>query len=148
MFSFQPFFYSKKTGSKKTFILGPWLYKREVKTGVSKSNNLLWRLFYRKKYDNGDFESRFMHLVYTNIKEKGRREKSFQPFYNIVKEPNGDRLFSVFFGFYKRYRQYKPEIKDFYAEESIFWFIRLRSNYQKLKSEGKTNFARRRKNKH
>jgi hypothetical protein len=145
MFSLQPFFYSKETPTKKAFILGPWFYKREVKTGISTSNNILWRLFYRKKYDNGDFENRFMHLVFTNIKVKDRRQKSFQPFYNIIKDPNGDRLFSVLFGFYKRFRQYKPEIKDFYAEESIFWFIRLRSNYQKLKSEGKTNFTRRRK---
>jgi hypothetical protein len=49
----------------------------------------------------------------------------------------GNRSVSVFLSFYNHFREYKPGIKDFYEEERIFWFLRLRSNYKKLLSEGK-----------
>lgn len=143
MFSIQPLFYSYKSRTSSSFILSWFLYKHETVKGISVSNSLLWRVFYSKRYSNGDFESRFLYLVYANIKEKGRREKSLLPFYHSIKESNGNQYASYFFSFYNHFRQYKTEIKDFYEEERIFWFVRLRSNYRQLKSEGKGDFNKR-----
>jgi hypothetical protein len=145
MFSIQPLFYSFKSKERKTFILSAYLYKRDRIEGVSTSNSFLWRAFYTKRYENGDFEHRFLHLIVANVKVDGHREKSVLPFYHKTDEKNGDKSVSVFFGFYNHFKQFKTEINDFYEEERIFWFVRLRSNYKQLKSEGKGNFTRRKK---
>ena len=142
--SVQPLFYSNRTKEKNTFILSAFLYKRENVFNKSVANSFLLRLCYHKNYTNGDFERRVLHLIITNVKVEGHREKSFLPFFHTVKEENGDRSVSYFFGLYNRFREYKPEIKDFYEEERLFWFIRLRSNYKQLKSEGKDAFVRKR----
>lgn len=144
MFSIQPLFYNFKTNERKTFILSAFLYKRDNVIGKSISNSILWRAYYSKKYANGDFERRFIHLLIANVKVDGRREKAFLPFFHTIKESNGDRSKSFFFGMYNRFKEYKPEIKDFYEEERVLWFIRLRSNYKQLKAEGKVNFVRKR----
>ena len=144
MFSIQPFFYSYKSDSKKVFILNWFLYRHESQPNLFVSNSLLWRVYYSKRYANGDFEKRFLYLVYANIKEEGKREKSILPFYHSIRDTIGNKSISVFFGFYNHFRDYKPEIKDFYEEERIFWFVRLRSNYKKLANEGKTGFIKRR----
>lgn len=145
MLSVQPLFYSNRTKQRNVFILSAFLYKRERIFERSVSNSFLFRLYYHKNYTNGDFERRFLHLIIANIKVDGHREKSFLPFFHTVKEENGDRSVSYFFGMYNRFKEYKPEIKDFYEEERLFWFIRLRSNYKQLKSEGKDAFVRKRK---
>jgi hypothetical protein len=139
-----PLFYNYKSDHRKTFVLSLMLYKRERITGRSVSNSILFRTFYSKKYVNGDFERRFLHLVIANVKVEGRREKAVLPFYHSVKEPNGSRSISYFFGLYNHFKEYKPEINDFYEEERILWFIRLRSNYKQLKAEGKVDFKRKR----
>ncbi len=147
MLSVQPLFYSNRTKQRNVFVLSAFLYKRERVFEKSVSNSFLLRLYYHKNYTNGDFERRFLHLVVANIKVDGHREKSFLPFFHTVKEENGDRSVSYFFGLYNRFKEYKPEIKDFYEEERLFWFIRLRSNYKQLKSEGKDAFVRKRNKK-
>ncbi|MDX2171574.1 MAG: hypothetical protein SFY56_00540 [Bacteroidota bacterium] len=144
MISIQPLFYSLKTNERKIFILSAFLYKRERIIGKSVSNSFLWRAFYSKKYTNGDFEKRFLHLIIANIKHEDKIEKAFLPFFHIIKTSKGDQSKSYFFGLYNRFKEFKPEINDFYEEERVFWFIRLRSNYQQLKSEGKGNFIRKR----
>jgi len=147
MLSIQPLFYSSKTTKRSIFILSAFLYKREKIVEKSLSNSFLFRLYYHKNYVNGDFERRFLHLIIANVKVEGHREKSFLPFFHTVKEENGDRSVSYFFGLYNRFKEYKPEIKDFYEEERVLWFIRLRSNYKQLKSEGKDAFVRKRQKK-
>ncbi|MBC7863394.1 MAG: hypothetical protein IAF38_10490, partial [Bacteroidia bacterium] len=142
MFSIQPFFYTYKSPSRKTFILNWILYKRDEKTGVSVANSVLWRAYYKKKYENGDHETRVMHLLYANIQEKGKTEKSILPIFHSVKDTVGNKSLSVCFGIYSHSKEYKAEIKDFYEEERILWFIRLRSNYKQLKAEGKGDFFR------
>jgi hypothetical protein len=145
MFSIQPFFYKYRSSTRATFILSWFLYKREEITGASVMNSLLFRAWYSKKFSNGDHEKRFLHLVYTDVKEKGAVEKGLLPFYHIEKDSTGNRSFSVLFGLYSHFREYKPSISDFYEEERIFWFIRVRSNYKQLKSEGKGDFVKKRK---
>ncbi|MBA3679621.1 MAG: hypothetical protein H0W73_00305 [Bacteroidetes bacterium] len=119
MLSVQPLFYSNRTKEKKIFILSAFLYKRENIFDRSVSNSFLFRLYYHKNYANGDFERRFLHLLIANIKVEGHREKSFLPFFHTIKEANGDRSVSYFFGLYNRFKEYKPEIKDFYEEERL-----------------------------
>ncbi len=142
MLAFIPLFYSHKSQKKNTFILSVFLYKRDRVYNVSVANSFLWRLYYHKNYSNGDFERRFLHLVAANVKVEGHREKSVLPFFHTIKEADGSWSVSYFFGFYNHFREYKPQISDFYEEERIFWFIRLRSNYRQLKSEGKDGFIR------
>ncbi|MFN3405325.1 MAG: hypothetical protein ACK40G_14590 [Cytophagaceae bacterium] len=143
MTSIQPLYYSYHSETRNSFILGWYLYKYEKVKEESTAHHFLWRFFYRKKWNNGDFETRFLHIVYANVKRKGKREKSIIPIYRNVRYPDGDRNVSVFFNFYSYFRQYKKEINDSYEEERIFWFIRLRSNYARLKSEGKDKYFRR-----
>lgn len=143
MFSFQPFQYSYKSNSRKTFILCWFLYKYERTPECLSSHGVLWKVYNRERYSNGDFETRFLHLVYANMKRNGKSEKSLLPFYHFVKHTNGDQSRSVCLSFYNYFKQYIPEINEYYEEERIFWFVRLRSNYAKLKSEGKGEYLKR-----
>jgi hypothetical protein len=143
MFSIQPINYCYKSNTKKTYILGWFLYKYENIMGISTANNILWKAYTTEKFTNGDFETRFLHLIYANIKKNGEREISILPIYHKINYKNGDMLKSVFFGFYNHFTQYIPEIKESYEEERFFWFLRLRSNYEKLKGEGKAKYLRR-----
>jgi hypothetical protein len=136
LFAIEPFFYSYKEKQKKTFILSAWLFKRD-KLDESVSSSVLWRAWYSKKYKNGDFETRFLHLVYANVKKDGKREFSILPFYHKEKDTLGNRSVHVCFGFYSRSKEYRKDIKAFYEEERFFWFIRFRSNYKQLKAQGK-----------
>ena len=123
-------------------MLSWFLYRREVTTGVSVLNSFLWRFYYSKRYFNGDFEHRFLHLIVASIKTGEYREKSIFPLYHSIKHNNGDRSYSAGFGFYNRFKEYKPEIDDYYEEENFFWVIRLRSNFKELKAQGKDGFVR------
>jgi hypothetical protein len=143
MFSIQPIYYYYKNDYRKTFILSWFLYKYENKKDNSVSNSILWKLYDTKKYTNGDFENRFLYLVYANIDKNGKRETSVLPIYHNVKYANGDKSKSVCLSFYNYIKQFIPEINDFYEEERVFWFVRLRSNYAKLKSEGKGEYLKR-----
>ena len=143
MFSLQPFFYSYNSLSRRTFIFNWFLYKYENKKGYSVSNSFMWKLFYSEKYLNGDFETRFLYLIYANVNKQGQREKSIFPFYHYEKNPNGDLSKSVFIGFYNYFKRYIPEINESYEEERVFWFVRIRSNYAKLKKEGKGKYLKR-----
>jgi len=143
LFSIQPLHYFFKSTTRNTFIFGWFLYKYENVYGQSVSHDVLWKLYNRERYTNGDFETRFFYLWYANVQKQGKREKSLLPFYYYVNSPNGNKHLSVFFSFYNHFKQFKPEINDFYEEERIFWLIRLRSNYDKLVEQGKGDFLRR-----
>jgi hypothetical protein len=144
MISVQPFQYAYRDNDRSTFLLFWILYKHQVLTDSVTSNNVLWRLYNHDRYVNGDFETRFLYLVYANVQLQGKTETSIFPFYHRVSYQNGDQSKSMAFAFYNYFKQYKPEIDDYYEEQRIFWLIRFRSNYEKLKSEGKGNFTKRR----
>jgi hypothetical protein len=141
--SIQPLYYYNKTPKNKTFIFAWFLYRHDNEIGVSKSNIILWKVYNKNKYQNGDYETRFLHLVYANVHKDGKVEKSIFPIYHKVNKANGEKSLSVLFGFYNHYRQYKPDIQDFYEEERLFWILRLRSNYNQLKQAGKAGNLRR-----
>lgn len=142
-FSIQPFFYKQKTPEKNSFYLMWLLYSHQNIFGLKKSNNFLWKALYWDKYDNNDFEFRFMYLMLANVKKDGDIERSFFPFYHYKNQSNGERSLSLFFHFYNTSKQKLNSSDEFYLEERIFWFIRLRSNYKKLLAEGKISPRRR-----
>jgi len=144
MISFQPFQYSFKSNSRKTFILFWILYRYDNVFNKSISHSVLWKVFNSVHDANGEFENRFLYLLYANVKKNGKREKSLLPFYHSVENANGDKTVSIFFGFYNYFKQYKPEFNEFYEEERVFWLMRLRSNYEKLKQLGKVKDFKRR----
>ncbi len=140
--AFIPFYYRYKSVTKHSTSLALGMFKHENILGSHVATSLLWRLYSSEKYTNGEFETRLFYLLYANINRKDKQEKSLFPFYHKVKHGNGDRSKSVFLGFYNYFKQYKPDIATFYEEERIFWFIRLRSNYNKLKQEGKEQYLK------
>lgn len=153
-FRFAPLIWYKNTPEQKLFSFQPLYYKRETKKFKShhilwqlfvyknyfnekKSLNFLWRALFWDKYTNSDFELRFFHLLLANVKRDGNIEKSVFPFYYYNQQTNGEKSRSLFFHFYNSFKRKLPGIDEFYREERIFWFIRLRSNYKKLVEEGK-----------
>ena len=144
MFSVQPFFYSSRNNNKKLFYLLWILYRHEKIPNSFNAHSVFYKLFTRDHYSDGDFESRFAYLLFTNLKMDGKREKSLWPFYHMVQESNGDKNKTIFLGFYNYFKQYIPEIKEYYEEERIFWLLRLRSNYDYLKKSGYDKYLKKR----
>ena len=142
-FSIQPFWYqySSKTERNRYLLWQLLVFKNEL--NVCKSTNFLWKTIFSDRYNNGDHEFRLLYLVFADVKKNGEVEKSLFPIYHSVKKNSGDRSLSLFFYFYTRFSQKIPEINDYYQEERIFWFMRLRSNYKQLKQQGKDKYLKR-----
>lgn len=136
-FSIQPFYtYTRDTDSENHYIF--WqLYTTTNQFGYKKSRRFLWRVFYKDTYQNNDFETRFLYLVYANVNKDGKKEKSLFPLFHKTEDLKGNRSFSLLFYFYNSFQRRIGDSNDFYKEEKIFWFLRLRSNYRQLKREGK-----------
>lgn len=141
-FTIQPFYYHSIDTTRETYRILWELYTHKNQMGVKKSNGVLWKVVTWDRYPNGDRSFRFMHLLYSNVKLQGKEEKSLFPFYYFTKEDNGNRSRSVALYFYNSFKRLIPNTKDYYQEERIFWFIRLRSNYQMLKAKGVLNNRR------
>ena len=135
-FTIQPFYYHSIDTASETYRIVWELYTHRNQMGVKKSNGVLWKVVTWDRYPNGDRSFRFMHLLYSNVKLQGKEEKSLFPLYYFTKEDNGNRSRSVALYFYNSFKRLIPNTKDYYQEERIFWFIRLRSNYQMLKDKG------------
>jgi len=136
-FSFQPFYYADETKEYKSHHVLWQLYTSTNYFGEKKSRRFLWKVFFKDKYENNDFETRFLYLVYANVNRRGVVEKSLFPIYHKREDSKGNKSFSLFFYFYNSFQRRLENSNDFYRENKIFWFIRLRSNYGKLKREGK-----------
>jgi hypothetical protein len=136
-FSFQPFYYRYKNSEFADYHLLWQLFTFKNTFGKQKSWNFLWKALYYEKYKPKGHEFRFLYLVFADVKKDSLVEKSFFPFYYFSKESNGNRSLSLFLYFYNSFRRQLPNSLEFYKEERIFWFIRLRSNYKRLKAEGK-----------
>ncbi|WP_139180964.1 hypothetical protein [Williamwhitmania taraxaci] len=141
-FTIQPFYYHSIDTTRETYRILWELYTFKNQMGVKKSNGVLWKVVTWDRYPNGDRSFRFMHLLYSNVKLQGKEEKSLFPLYYFTKEDNGNRSRSVAFYFYNSFKRLIPSTNDYYQEERIFWFIRLRSNYQMLKDKGVLNNRR------
>lgn len=136
-FSFQPVYYQLKNREYADYHLFWQLFTYKNTIDKQKSWNLLWKTMYFEKFQPNGHEFRFLYLVFADVNKEGNVEKSFFPIYYFSKETNGNRSLSLFFYFYNSFRRLLPNSTEFYREERIFWFIRLRSNYKRLKAEGK-----------
>ena len=131
-----PLYYQRKTTAFSDYRLAWILAGFKTEYGVKNTFTLLWRLYYTSNYRNSDFETRFLYLIYANVRTNGKTVKSLFPFYYFTKDAAGNRNLSVLLYFYTNMQQKIEGTDKFYKEERIFWFIRLRSNYRSLKNEG------------
>jgi hypothetical protein len=136
-FSIQPIYYVSITPEFENHHILWQLYTSKKEFGYKKSKTVLWKVFYKDKYMNTDYETRFLYLIYANVKKDGKIEKSYFPFIHKSEDNEGNKSFSAMFYFYNKVQKRIYNSDDFYKEEKIFWFIRIRSNYKALKSAGK-----------
>jgi hypothetical protein len=136
-FSVQPFYYTSENKEAESHHVFWQLYATKNQFGYKNSKSILWKLFYKDNYDNKDYETRFLYLAYANVKKEGKIEKSFFPICYKSSDDKGNKSFAAFFYFYNKFQRRIGESNDYYKEEKIFWFIRLRSNYKALKKQGK-----------
>jgi len=135
-FSIQPLYYQNKTNESNQYQIFWQLFTYKNTFDVKKSRNFLWRAAFLDTYKNGDYEFRFLHLLLAIVNKEGSKERSLFPLFYSTKNENGNKSFSCLLYFYHSFKRKLPDSNKFYQEERIFWFIRLRSNYNKLKSEG------------
>ncbi len=135
-FSVQPFYYQNKSKEFESYRFLWQLFTYQNYYNDKKSINFLWRTVFFDNYYNDDYEFRILHLLFSNVKKKGKIEKSLFPFFQYSKDSIGNKSLYLFFYFYNSYRQKIPETKEFYQENKIFWFIRFRSNEKWLKKKG------------
>lgn len=132
-----PLYYYSKTGSHSENHILWQLAVWERNKGVNSSFRFLWKFLYFDRYKNKDLEFRFLYQFISYVKKEGYSEKSFFPLYYSKNKANGEQTRSWFFYFYTFTKKKLDKFDDYYLEERIFWFIRLRSNYAQLKKEGK-----------
>jgi hypothetical protein len=135
-FSIQPLYFHSKdsTCSSYRFLWELFTYRNYF--NYKTSRNVLWKAMIWDKYQNSDHEFRLLYFLYANVNKNGYFEKGIFPFYSSKKESNGNTSFSVFLSFYNSFKRQIPDSKEFYMEDKIFWFIRIRSNYKALEEKG------------
>ena len=112
-------------------------YVQKTRPGFKTSRHLLLRTVAWDNYENGDHDFRVLHFLFVDKNLKGDVERSFLPLYRYTSSRKGDFSFSFLFNLYHFSKQRLPDSDEFYQEEKILWFLRLRSNYHRLKEEGK-----------
>ncbi|MFI5150821.1 MAG: hypothetical protein ACHQRM_13885 [Bacteroidia bacterium] len=133
-----PFFYIRRdTFTDEHYILWP-LYTRTEIHDTSVTTGILWKVLEFQRYKNGDASTRFLHLVYAHVHKKGNTANSLFPFYYYSSEADGSFYHSLLLSFYNYRKQKVENTPYYYQEERIFWLLRLRSNYGKLKEKGIT----------
>ena len=135
-FSIQPLYYQSQNSEYKSYHFLWQLFTYQNYYNTKKSRNFLWKTIFWDTYDNNDHEFRILHLLFANSKKKGKVEKSLFPIYQFSKDTKGNRSLFLFFYFYNSLKRQIPNTKEFYQEEKIFWFIRLRSNKRYLEKKG------------
>ena len=144
-FSIQPFYYHYADKEYETFNIFWQLYTHQNYFDHKKSRNFLWKLIFWDRYENKDYEFRFLHLVVANVKKEGAIEKSFFPFYHKTKQSNGDKSLSLLLYLFNTSKRQVSGTNEFYNEIRIFWFIRLLSNHKNLVEKGVLEPRRKRK---
>lgn len=135
-FSVQPLFFSQRTNVSKRFQLLWQLYSYRHTFNVKTTNSFLWRTFYKDQYVNGDYETRLLYKLYADVKKDSSTERGLFPLYNIQQSKNGDYYKAYCLNIYQKTKTQIPNTSDYYIEEKIFWYIRLRSNFNYLKQKG------------
>ncbi|MCG9879777.1 MAG: hypothetical protein MH472_04195 [Bacteroidia bacterium] len=134
------YFYQKTPRYSASYFAGPIFIKKQV-FGEYKKLTFLAGVYKQTKYINGDFDKRFVHLLYANSKVNGDRLKALFPLYYVKDFKNGNRSVSYAFGFYNSMKKKIPNQEYYYKEARIFWFLRYKSNFAYLQSLG-INFDR------
>ncbi len=130
-----PLFYYKRDESDARIRFLWQLYSFNGRDGYKKEHSVLWRAWRLSKYDNGDREFRIFYQLYTNMRKEGKVERGVFPFFRFKRDDEGNRTLGVLFNFYQSTTKKLDNCNDFYREQRIFWFIRIRSNYDLLSEE-------------
>ena len=81
----------------------------------------------------------FVFIGFAQVNKDRCTEKILFPFYNIQKQKNGDYYKAYFFNLYQKSKTQVPNTSEYYLEEKVLWYIRLRSNFNYLKQKGVIN---------
>lgn len=135
-FSIQPFYLQVSDSTSKSYYILWQLFTHKNYFNEKVSNNILWKAITWDRYNNKDYEFRIFYLLYANVKKQGNVERSLFPLYQYSHQQNGNKSLALLFYFYTSSRRKIPETKEYYQEQRIFWFIRVRSNYKVLKAKG------------
>lgn len=139
MFSIQPVYYQSKNDSTSYYQFCWQLFTYKKHINQYKSYNILWKLMNYKRFTNHDHEFRLVHLLFATIDKNKTKEYSLFPFYYYSKDDNNNKSLSLFFSFYSKFQRKIKNSNEFYKEQKIFWFLRIRSNYNSLKERGIIN---------
>jgi hypothetical protein len=135
-FGILPFYYKAKSENFVSYNLLWQLYSYKRMKGFFKRHSILGPVYLNCKYDDGNYENRFLYLIYANCNMDGKKVKSLFPFYYIQSDSIGNYSNSYGLSFYNNFKRKVPNTTEFYKEVKIFWFLRLRSNYNYLKEKG------------
>ncbi len=135
-FSIQPFYFQRKTPTETTYRLLFELYKYKRSNEIKNYHAILWKLITYKKYYNKNYDFRILQELFVFSKQNGTIERSIFPLFNLVRKENGNKSTSLFFNFYHSFKQKVPNSSEYYQEIKLFWFLRIASNYNYLKSKG------------
>lgn len=135
-FSIQPLYLQSSDSLSRNYYFLWQLYSHKNYFNEKVSRSILWKAIIWDRYYNKDFEFRILYLLYANVKKHGNIERTLFPLYQYTHQQNGNKSVALLFYFYSSLRRKIPETKEYYQEQRIFWFIRLRSNYKVLKEKG------------
>jgi len=135
-FSVQPFYLQSRDSISKNYYILWQLYAHKIYFNEKVSRSILWKAITWDHYYNKDYEFRILYLLYANVKKQGNIERTLFPLYQYTHQQNGNKSVALLLHFYSSLRRKIPETKEYYQEQRIFWFIRIRSNYKVLKEKG------------
>ncbi|MBU0763521.1 MAG: hypothetical protein KJ607_01660 [Bacteroidetes bacterium] len=135
-FSIQPFYYQKREQDTTSYYFLWQLFTYRKYADVRRSGGIFWKAVCWDRYDNGDHEFRMLYLMLASVNRAGNIERGVFPFYHYTRENNGNKSLSLFLSVYHSFSRQIPGSEEFYREEKLFWFLRIRSNFQSLKDRG------------
>ncbi len=131
-----PFYYGLKRNDYQTrYFLGPVYIQTKVRD-MYKKHLFLGGMYKHVNYANGDYERRFLHLFYANVKQNQDHLKAMFPIYYVKHFANGNYTKSYGLTFYTSIKRKIPDSNEYYKEVKLFWFLRYKSNYAYLLGKG------------
>jgi hypothetical protein len=129
--------YSQLSDSVSTYryVLGPVFAQRRTNTELR--NSVLGALYQWNRKEDEDYQRRVLYRFIYRENWDGVRTFGIAPFFHISKNENSSFSKNFGFGFYSHFRRKVVGYEnEFYEETKMFWFLRMRSNYQYLKNKG------------
>ncbi|MCX6256778.1 MAG: hypothetical protein NTW49_02595, partial [Bacteroidia bacterium] len=137
-FTVQPFYYHSVDSVYESYRIFLELLTLRKYVNYKHSVNVLWKTVIWDNYANNDYEHRILYRLFANVKRNGKTEKCIFPFYSCTRESNGESSVSVLLWFFQSFQHPVANSTEFYHEDKLLGFIRIRSNYQYLKAKGFT----------